>query len=75
MASIKLIHATWKVLKDGTSPVLIRIIHNKKPKYLTTGFNCFDAEWDKIILTITIKKTENLIMLNFAISKMSYVIN
>ncbi|MFW6047373.1 MAG: tyrosine-type recombinase/integrase [Candidatus Woesearchaeota archaeon] len=49
MASVKIVHFTSKKLKDGTSPVLLRVTINRKPKYYKIGSNyyCYPGQWNK----------------------------
>lgn len=46
MASIKAIHYTQKVLKDGTSPVML-YIYEEKPHRISLGYSCHKKDWDK----------------------------
>jgi len=49
MASVKIVHFTSKKLKDGTSPVLLRVTIDRKPMYYKIGnhYNCFPFQWNK----------------------------
>ncbi len=44
--SIKVILYTSKVLKNGKSPVMLRITKDRKPKYISVGEYLFKHEWD-----------------------------
>lgn len=46
MASVKLVLYTSKVLKNGEHPIMIRIIKDRKPKYISTGHSCPIDMWD-----------------------------
>ncbi|MBL0136838.1 MAG: phage integrase SAM-like domain-containing protein [Chitinophagaceae bacterium] len=45
--SIKAILYTSKKLSNGEYPVMLRIIKNRKPKYLSTGISCSKELWDE----------------------------
>lgn len=45
MASIKFIRRNKK-LKDGTFPVVLRIVKNRRKKLISTGFSCKENEFD-----------------------------
>ena len=45
--SVKVILYSSKTLKNGEHPVMLRVIKNRKPKYLSTGFNCSKELWDE----------------------------
>ncbi len=49
MVNLKIVHFTSKKLKDKTSPVLLRLTINRKPKYFTLpdNFRCFKNQWNK----------------------------
>ena len=47
MASVKLVLYTSKVLKNGEHPIMIRIIKDRKPKYISTGHSCPAELWDE----------------------------
>jgi hypothetical protein len=46
MPSAKIILYKQKVLKDGTHPVMIQIIHDRKVKKKSTGLSCKPEEWN-----------------------------
>ena len=48
MASSKIILYESKVLKDGSHPVMLRVTHDRKPKYYSLGFTCMLDEWDNV---------------------------
>ncbi len=56
----KLVLYTSKKLSDGRSPIVVRIIQDRKSKKVTTGINAFPEEWDGNQLTITYKKNHDL---------------
>ena len=45
--SIKVVLYTSKILKNGESPIVLRVIKDRKPKYLTVGYSCHPDIWDK----------------------------
>ncbi len=45
-SSIKVLLYTSKVLKNGESPIMLRIIKNRKPKYVSIGYSCDKQLWD-----------------------------
>jgi len=47
MTSIKLKFLEDKVLKDGTHPIAIQIIHDRKKKLFHLGHSLKNTEWDK----------------------------
>jgi site-specific recombinase XerD len=46
MSTISVILFKSKVLKNGESPIMIRLIKDRKPKYLSVGHNCHPDLWD-----------------------------
>jgi integrase len=47
MATAKIILRKEYQKKDGTYPLVIRIIKDRKPKYIFTGQYIFEKDWDK----------------------------
>ncbi|MES2796233.1 MAG: site-specific integrase [Bacteroidota bacterium] len=47
MATIDIVLFTSKILKNGEHPIMIRIIKDRKPKYISTGERCAKELWDK----------------------------
>lgn len=47
MSSIKLILRKSKERKDGTCPIALRIIKDRKPSYIHTGIYMLPKHWDK----------------------------
>jgi site-specific recombinase XerD len=45
--SVKVILYSSKTLKNGEHPVMLRVIKNRKSKYLSTGFSCSKELWDE----------------------------
>src|SRR5205085_9879247 len=45
--SIKVILFTLKTLSNGKHPVMLRIIKDRKIKYISVGFSCEENMWDK----------------------------
>jgi integrase len=46
MASVKIVLAKHKQKKDGTIPIAIRIIKNRKPSYIWTGEYILEKDWN-----------------------------
>ena len=46
LASIDVILYTSKVLKNGEHPIMVRLIKDRKPKYISVGVGCSKDLWD-----------------------------
>ena len=46
MASIELFLWKYKKKKDGTCPITVRIIKDRKPKYIYTGYYLQEKDWN-----------------------------
>jgi integrase len=46
MASAKILLYTSKILSNGEHPIMMRIIKDRKPKYVATGKSCSKELWD-----------------------------
>jgi len=46
MATISIILYTSKVLKDGSHPIMLRVTENRKPQYISLGYNATKDQWD-----------------------------
>ena len=46
MASIDVILYTSKVLKNGEHPIMVRLIKDRKPKYISVGVGCSKDLWN-----------------------------
>lgn len=46
MASVKLKFKTDKTLSDGSHPIAVQVIHNRKRKIFYLGHSCTKAQWD-----------------------------
>ena len=46
MASVKLKFKTKKVLSDGTHPIVVQVIHNRKRKLFYLGYSATKDQWD-----------------------------
>lgn len=44
--SVKVTLYTSKKLANGEHPIMLRVIKDRKPKYVSTGFSCAEALWD-----------------------------
>ena len=53
MSSVKLELFKSKKLKDARHPVMIRITHERRNKYINTGFSAFAEEWDNNTMQLT----------------------
>jgi integrase/recombinase XerD len=45
-SSIKVVLFTSKVLKNGESPIMLRVIKDRKTKYISIGHSCLPKHWD-----------------------------
>ncbi len=48
MSSVKVILYTSKVLKNGEHPIMLRVIKDRKPKYISIGHSCSVDLWDEV---------------------------
>ena len=46
MASIDVVLFASKILKNGEHPIMVRLIKDRKAKYISTGESCSKAFWD-----------------------------
>jgi site-specific recombinase XerD len=46
MATIDVVLFTSKILKNGESPIMVRLIKDRKSKYISVGESCSKALWD-----------------------------
>jgi integrase/recombinase XerD len=46
MASIKIKLYTGKTYKDGSHPIILQAIHNKRRKYVTTKYRATEKQWN-----------------------------
>ncbi len=46
-ATVSLVHWTYKKRKDGTSPIYLRVIANRKPRYLSTKVYIHPKYWNE----------------------------
>jgi integrase len=47
-ASVKVVYYTHKILSDGSHPFLVRIIKDRKTKYLATGLSLHPKYWNPL---------------------------
>lgn len=47
MSSVKVLLYTSKKLKNGEHPIMLRVIKDRKPKYISIGHSCTSELWDK----------------------------
>lgn len=67
MPSTKRVLFKGKKLSDDRHPILVRITHNRKSRYVSTGFSAFPEEWDEkaCMFTDTYKRNLKLSMPKF----------
>ncbi|MBK6976952.1 MAG: hypothetical protein IPH28_07360 [Cytophagaceae bacterium] len=46
MASTNIVLFTSKTLKNGEHPIMVRIIKDRKTKYISIGHSCSKELWD-----------------------------
>lgn len=46
MASVKILLYTHKTLKDGSHPIILQVIHNRKRKVLSSGYSAIPSQWN-----------------------------
>ena len=68
MASIKLILRTHQVDQTGHSPLYIRIIKDRKTKFITAGVKLKENEWDEAKQKVK-KNHSNSARMNAALSQ------
>lgn len=66
MYSVKILHYRSKKKEDGTSPLVIRLIRNRKPQYIFLGFYILPEQWDEKNLRVR-KSHPNSTRLNIRI--------
>jgi hypothetical protein len=47
MSSVKVVLYTSKTLKSGEHPIMLRVIKDRKIKYLSIGASCKEDLWDE----------------------------
>ncbi len=45
MATVRVVLRKCRKLKDGRYPIVIGLTHNKKVKYISTGYSALEKEW------------------------------
>ena len=68
MASVKLILRTHQVDQTGHSPLYIRIIKDRKTKFITAGVKLKENEWDEVKQKVK-KNHSNSARMNAALSQ------
>ena len=68
MVSVKIIRRLEKINERGQAPLYIRIIKDRKPKYISLGVLVKENEWDASKLQV-IKKFPNSTRVNRHIAK------
>ena len=46
MGTVRVVLRKCRKLKDGRYPIAIRLTHNKKVKYIFTGYSALEREWN-----------------------------
>ena len=46
MGTVKVVIRKCRKLKDGRYPLAIRFTHNRKVKYVFTGYSALESEWN-----------------------------
>ena len=68
MASIELFLWKYKKKKDGTCPITVRIIKDRKPKYIYTGHYVLEKDWNQDLSKVK-KSHPNSVRLNNLLRK------
>jgi len=68
MATAKVVLFKSKLLKNGLHPIMLRITKDRKPKYISLGYNCSPELWDDS-LGMPKKKHPNYLELKLLIEK------
>jgi len=53
MGTVRVVLRKCRKLKDGRYPVVIRLTHNKKVKYIFTGHSALEREWNGVLISKT----------------------
>ncbi|AMM51207.1 hypothetical protein TH61_08495 [Rufibacter sp. DG15C] len=69
MASVKVLLYTSKVLKNGEHPIMLRLIKDRKIKYVSLDYSCSKELWDEDEQR-PVKKHPHKVELNIKITKM-----
>lgn len=48
MATVTIVYRKDKINKNGMAPIHFRIIKDRKPKYITSGFMVHSSDWDDV---------------------------
>src|SRR4030042_6195102 len=64
MATVKVVLRKCRKLKDGRYPIAIRLTHQKKLKYIFTGYSALEKEWNGKYPTYLNNKHPNQLELN-----------
>lgn len=71
MASVKVLLLKSRVRKDGTSPLSIRIIKDRKPRYIFTGYYLLTKDWDEKSSTVKKSHPNSARLNNLLLKKLS----
>lgn len=71
MASVTIVFRKDKMNKNGFAPIHFRIIKDRKPKYITTGYMVHESDWDEENKRIKNrgKNAETNAMINYKITE------
>ena len=90
MASVQVMLYTYRQDKNGEYPIYLRIIKDRKPRYMSVGFSCSKELWDaknnlpkkkhplyhELLVHIETKKIEaNKLLLDFSNDKIDYSVD
>jgi len=71
MATVKLILNHFKAKKSGEMPLYIRVIHHRKPKYISLGIYVHPSQWNEKDLRVKKSFTNSTRVNNFIAKKIS----
>ena len=71
MATVKIILNHFKAKKSGEMPVYIRIIHHRKPKYISLGIYVHPSQWNEETLRVRRSYTNSTEVNSFISTKLA----
>ena len=71
MASVQLVLVKHKIRKDGTIPIAVRIIKNRKPTYDFTGETVNPKDWNDVAKKVKRSHPNSVRLNNFLLKKLS----
>ncbi|MFN0187902.1 MAG: phage integrase SAM-like domain-containing protein [Bacteroidia bacterium] len=72
---VAIILVEWKVLKDGSCPLMLRLTKNGKRKYKTIGHKCHPKLWDPIKCQVKKSHPERVLLNNLITQLISKIKN